>query len=132
MRTAADFEARAAQAEHDAHRDIARQIAMLAADPPLLRDWLTTCHPLPTSYVELLQALTDKLGRGDQPPLDSVSPGAQEGVTRLLVVVEWHGDYYGQEERVDMLREWIEGALTDRDDTPAVTITEATTARTTA
>ncbi|MEU8329829.1 hypothetical protein [Micromonospora sp. NPDC048839] len=119
-RTAADLHT----AKADTNRDIARQIAMLAADPPLLRDWLTTCQPLPTSYAELLQALAEKIGRGDQPHLGPMSPSAQAEVTRLLVVVEWHGDYYGREERVDVLREWIEGALTDRDDTPGVTITE--------
>lgn len=51
-------------------------------------------------------------------------PAAQGNVTRLLVTVEWHGDYYQPGERVDMLREWIEGALTDRDDSPGVTIIE--------
>ncbi|MEU5945116.1 hypothetical protein ABZ793_06085 [Micromonospora sp. NPDC047465] len=51
------------QARDHVHRDIARQIGMLAADPGLLRDWLTTCHPLPTSYAELLQALAEKLSR---------------------------------------------------------------------
>ncbi|MEU5965941.1 hypothetical protein ABZ777_32450 [Micromonospora parva] len=45
-------------------------------------------------------------------------------VTQLLVTVNWHGDYYNPGERADMLREWIESALTDRDDSPAVTITE--------
>lgn len=45
-------------------------------------------------------------------------------VTRLEVVVTWNGDYYAKQERVDALREWIESALTDRDDSPAVEIIE--------
>ena len=52
------------------------------------------------------------------------STADQADVTRLLVTVKWHGDYYLPGERVDVLREWVEGALLDRDDCPAVTITD--------
>ncbi|MET7867960.1 hypothetical protein [Micromonospora taraxaci] len=58
----------------------------------------------------------------DAPP-GSVPPPAQDD-TRLLVTVEWHGDYYNRDERIDMVREWIESALLDRDDSPTVTITD--------
>lgn len=58
----------------------------------------------------------------------------QDDTTQLLVSVKWHGDYYAPSERADMVRAWIESALTDRDDSPAATITElpATITRTTA
>ncbi|NBE80334.1 hypothetical protein [Micromonospora rubida] len=53
------------QTRADVHRDIARDISYLAADPALLRDWLTTCQPAPVSYGELLHHLGEKIGRGD-------------------------------------------------------------------
>ncbi|MEU4777489.1 hypothetical protein [Micromonospora sp. NPDC023633] len=65
------------QAREHVHHDIARQIAMLATDPSLLRDWLTTCQPQPTGFGELLHALADKLRKPSPAGLGS-SCRAQE------------------------------------------------------
>jgi hypothetical protein len=58
------------------------------------------------------------------PAMEALGRTLDPDVTRLLVTVEWHGDYYHPGERVDMLTSWIESALDDRDDSPSVTITE--------
>ncbi|RLK13304.1 hypothetical protein DER29_4321 [Micromonospora sp. M71_S20] len=64
-------------AREDTHHDIARQLDTLAADPSLLRDWLTTCQPQPTGFGELLHALAEKLRQAPAPGLGS-SCRAQE------------------------------------------------------
>lgn len=58
---------------------------------------------------------------------DQTAKDADPNVTKLLVTVTWdpsptHGPYYLPEERVDMLRRWIDGALNDRDDGPSAEI----------
>lgn len=70
------------QARETVHHDIARQLDILAADPAILRDWLTTCQPQPTGFGELLQALAEKLRRGDAPVLGSVVGRAQDPTIR--------------------------------------------------
>ncbi|WP_328339491.1 hypothetical protein [Micromonospora sp. NBC_00421] len=69
--------AQLADARADTHRDIARQIRILADDPTVLRWWLDTCDPTPTGFGELLGHLAEKIGRGDTTP----SPGS--GPTRV-------------------------------------------------
>ncbi|MEV0608099.1 hypothetical protein AB0I61_17210 [Polymorphospora rubra] len=69
---------------------------------------------------QLAQARADLAKAGG---LGSRPSHTQDNVTQLLVTVEWHGNYYAPNERVDMLKSWIESGLGDRADSPAATIT---------
>lgn len=69
-----------AAARATVHRDIARHLGWLATDTALLRDWLTTCDPMPTSYAELLGHLAHKIGRGDDAPSPGSAPTGAQGI----------------------------------------------------